>query len=143
MEVHGEDPDCPHHGEETAWAINNTMPHDWQQRVMDLRAERDALSAQLAITRPTPTDSAALATEADGWRNIASAPQDGTPVLVYSDHYGGRITTARWDDDKYAKRPKPRFISSEAVYGRAAFLDTPPTHWRPLPAGPKATGQDQ
>jgi hypothetical protein len=68
MEVHGEDPDCIFHGEETEWAVANILPSDWQQRVMDLRAERDALEA---LTRSTPTDEGAVERALEALDNAA------------------------------------------------------------------------
>ncbi len=69
MEVHGEDPDCIFHGEETEWALANILPSDWQQRVMDLRTERDALES---LTRSIPTDEGAV-------ERVARALCDGDP----------------------------------------------------------------
>lgn len=34
LEVYGEDPDCTLHGVATDWAVENTMPLDWQQYVI-------------------------------------------------------------------------------------------------------------
>lgn len=71
------------------------------------------------------------------WQDISTAPRDGTEILAYTTLFGGRVTMAVWDSDKYAKVPKPRFISRESIYGRADLLKSPPTHWMPLPNPPE------
>lgn len=38
MEVLGEDPNCARHGVETPWALENTLPSEWQNTVIELRA---------------------------------------------------------------------------------------------------------
>lgn len=69
--------------------------------------------------------SAAPAPQGDGWREIDSAPKDGSSILVWL--------------------PKPRFGSNVqhmrtgnvAIIGGGFAFDCPkPTHWMPLPAPP-------
>lgn len=55
----------------------------------------------------------AAAASASGWQDIASAPRDGTPVLIWT---GG---------------PTPH-----ADYYHNGWSGDEPTHWQPLPAGP-------
>ena len=75
-----------------------------------------------------------------GWRVIDDNTPRDESILVYVPRiYGtGRQYIARWDPDKYAKRPKPRFRSSDRMYGDADSALFQPTHWRPLPAPPEA-----
>jgi hypothetical protein len=66
----------------------------------------------LAALRPTDT----------GWRDIATAPRDGTDVLVCDDETGERHVSY-WTGDCWS--------------GRNRFK---PTHWMPLPPAPTDTG---
>lgn len=63
-----------------------------------------------------------------GWQSIEIAPKDGTPVLVWdpvNNRHGGWATRARYN-------------SGEWVIGDLPGKEIFPTHWMPLPAGPKA-----
>lgn len=67
-----------------------------------------------------------LREEADsqGWRDIATAPRDGSPVLVFSAEYGTQ-EVCRWDERR-------------RCWGRyAGYSFSPVTHWRPLPPPPQ------
>jgi hypothetical protein len=60
-----------------------------------------------------------------GWRDIASAPKDGTKILVCDrNEYPRRIWTARWWRDNWQNS--------------AADILLCLTHWQPLPAPPAA-----
>ena len=72
----------------------------------------------------------------NGWQPIATAPKDGSKVLVWSPRYGGNPVIARWSDDRYAKKPIPRFQTTDRAYGARDLFDA--THWQPLPAPPEA-----
>lgn len=67
---------------------------------------------------------------ADGWQPIATAPKDGTAILIYPawGHYpnGERPGEAYW------------FTSPRCARWQIANLTIPcvPTHWRPLPPPP-------
>lgn len=71
------------------------------------------------------------------WQNIETAPKDGTPVLVFPATWSGRTASvAIWDDDKYAKKPRP-YWHREDGFGRVTISrENPPTHWMPLPDAP-------
>ena len=60
-----------------------------------------------------------------GWRDIASAPRDGTRVLCYAPAAEGRASLVRndywWVQERGFAHMRP---------------DHPYTHWRPLPAAP-------
>lgn len=68
--------------------------------------------------------------EADGWRPIAEAPRDGTPVLVAIAGGDFNACSAQWDIRRGC------WTYPCAVHGPG--LD--PTHWCPLPGPPVATG---
>lgn len=71
------------------------------------------------------------------WRTIDSAPKTGESILVYPATWGGKnAAIARWDDNKYAKKPRP-FWKRDDDFGRVSYSrQTPPTHWMPLPDPP-------
>lgn len=72
---------------------------------------------------------AAAALEASGWRDISTAPKDGTWVLVKTPHV---TVAARWNSSW-----PPGFSYSDAhSWHYLAHPDAAPTHWRPLPAPP-------
>lgn len=67
--------------------------------------------------------------DAHGWRPIATAPRDGTRVLVgYKSHCVYRVTLAWYvTDTGYSG-------SDSGWYCDVGFV--PPTHWQPLPPPP-------
>lgn len=67
------------------------------------------------------------------WLDISTAPKDGTKILVLG--IGGNIFLSQWDDDRYAKHPKPYWPMPP--FGITRSRSTPPTHWKPLPKPPK------
>ena len=70
--------------------------------------------------------------ESTGWRDIATAPKDGTPVLAWMFN---RPVIAWWNTQKYHSAPCPYWESagSTGVYRDRC---NQPTHWQPLPEGP-------
>lgn len=66
------------------------------------------------------------APEASQWRTIDSAPKDGESVDVWS-AAGGR------DTDAYFCNGQWRVVTSDDTFATSH----PPTHWMPLPGGPK------
>ena len=71
------------------------------------------------------------------WQLIETAPKDGTAVLVFPPTWGGiSASIAAWEEDVYAKKPRPYWKRFDAL-GRASLSrDKPPTHWMPLPPHP-------
>ena len=57
------------------------------------------------------------------WRDISSAPKDGTQILLYQPQFD-TITTGNWMKEDSSICPNEWFPLSEA------------THWQPLPAPP-------
>lgn len=72
------------------------------------------------------------------WQPIETAPKD-RPVLVHPGLWAGRTCSiATWNDDKYAKKPRP-FWGRDDDMGRITYSrNAPPTHWMPLPPAPEA-----
>ena len=66
------------------------------------------------------------------WLPIETAPKDGTCVLLW---VRGYCEVGQWDNDKYAKRPKP-FWNADGPWGRIGMRAIPPTHWMPIPDPP-------
>ena len=66
-------------------------------------------------------------TPADAWQPIASAPRDGTRVLLWDRVVG--VLHAWWDGREWVHS-----WDSEPIPGQDAL-----THWQPLPAPPEAT----
>ena len=63
------------------------------------------------------------------WRPIASAPHDGTEVLVFVD---GHIAVAIWNEGHWQAT-----VAGKPVPSGAGKLDLgTPSHWRPLPPPP-------
>ena len=70
------------------------------------------------------------------WQPIENAPRDGTCIIVWPPTYHGVTSVARYDDNRYAKKPKPywhRVDDMGVVYSR----HNPPTHFMPVLEGPK------
>jgi hypothetical protein len=75
-----------------------------------------------------------LAEAGDGWRDIETAPKDGTLCLFFAP---GRSKA------KYIERAKRQMIVVDAFSdnwrtGKYQLPENPYTHWRPLPAPPAA-----
>jgi hypothetical protein len=89
------------------------------------------------VIRPTLKDLIALARRAlamqgaGGWRDIASAPKDGTEVLLGFDH-PFVVRTGQWSN--YFKA----WVTGEYS---SPFANRP-TRWQPLPPPPLETGKD-
>lgn len=102
------------------------------QIIADLSNERDTLRARLdAVT--AERDALRAANE---WRDIASAPRDGTAVLGYWIRY-------RADGSRYeALQPfAVIYFQSERWFPLWIREDDQPTHWRPIPPPPASDGE--
>ena len=87
-----------------------------------LRAERDQALADLAALR---------AHEAEGWREIASAPKEpGKDILVYRPDA---------EPDEYIPQVGVDYWSAKHKTWMRSNQNKQPSHWRPLPTKPERT----
>jgi hypothetical protein len=84
-----------------------------------LRGFDEAADAILAALSEQPVS-------AVGWRNIASAPKDGTPFLGWMD----RVEQFYWQSAEGSRPVGWRHFMWVYPEGKG------PTHWQPLPAAP-------
>jgi hypothetical protein len=72
------------------------------------------------------------------WQPIDTAPTDGSIVLLFRPdaHGWGKVTPGRWDNQTFAKRPKPYWEMWFKIGGNTEGRAWPPTYWMPLPAPP-------
>lgn len=76
----------------------------------------------------------------DGWRDIKTAPRDGTRVDLWLPT-AKRFAYGFFYDDHYRTKSKPRpywRTDSEDLFGVAWQRANQPTHWRPLPPPPSS-----
>jgi len=65
------------------------------------------------------------------WQPIETAPKDREILIVRN----GKISIAKWDDDRHAKKPKP-YWSDWSHQGVSFMRKATPSHWQPLPPPP-------
>ena len=86
---------------------------------------------------------AALAAPTSPWLPISSAPKDGTRLWLYFPLFAGSShqEAGYWDVQKYHDKPKPFWNGDgERTYGILHYRKYPPSHYKPLPAGPVEQG---
>jgi hypothetical protein len=69
------------------------------------------------------------------WQPIETAPKD-RHIIVWPPTYTGGCSCAKWDDDRYAKRPRPYWRRIDASFVSDS-RGNPPTHWDDVPEGPE------
>lgn len=103
------------------------------QEVFDIMVARIGRAPVLAFAKPK---------EAEGWRDIASAPKDGVPFLAV---VWGQVRAIKWcaawevwfDDGTDFDKVD---YENDEIFGIGALL---PTHWQPLPEPPSAAGDGE
>lgn len=73
------------------------------------------------------------------WQPIETAPKDRRVELWIPNTWtkgDGRPSHGRWDDDRYARRPRP-FWNYDLFHRISDMRDEPPTHWREPAAAPE------
>lgn len=115
-------------------SANLTDLHTPERRIAEF-VPKESAALIVALVNSLPQIIEALE-RVDEWMPIETAPRDGTPLLLYRP----------WDD-KTMDAGYPGPIWHSAGWGKSAFPgDTfrgeatygKPTHWRPLPAPPRA-----
>ena len=81
----------------------------------------------------------------EAWQPIDTAPHDQEKVLLWiNDPRAPVVTLGQWDDDRYAKKPRPYWrTDDERICGTLYRRANQPTYWQPLPAPPGATLTDE
>lgn len=68
------------------------------------------------------------------WRDIESAPRDGTNFLTWTPRYGVRVGRA------VHRRDHDDWLSHVDQYGGSSKGGERATHWQPLPSPPETDG---
>lgn len=72
------------------------------------------------------------------WQPIETAPRDDRRILGYFPHHGN-IERIWWNDDRYAKKPRPFWNNSHDWSRTSDARRKQPTHWMPFPEPPEDT----
>lgn len=77
------------------------------------------------------------AAKGDGWLPIESAPKEraGWKTQIIQLWDGSRVRQGYWEDNRYAKKPRP-FWAYVGSVGRTDDRSSQPTRWRHLPSPP-------
>lgn len=72
------------------------------------------------------------------WQPMTTAPKDKGPLLGWFPLSSNAqcVYPMHWDDDRYAKRPRPYWNVYGWIWGQSVLRDIQPTHWMPLPSPP-------
>lgn len=91
-------------------------------------------------------DAAPPVEQGEGWRDISTAPKDGTPILIgWIDGNGWTERRAWWVDAfecvGFARSQNPKWRgawsdNAVASFGMEEVHEYQPTHWMPLPPPP-------
>jgi hypothetical protein len=115
------------------------------ERLAELVAAVDNNPAAVLLTHPKDMESALRELqslrEQVRWRPMGEAPRDGTRVLLRLPN--DYIACGAWNDDRYAKKPRPYWDADNTHYmGKTYARERPPTGWMPLPEiGPLPGGE--
>ena len=72
------------------------------------------------------------------WQPIETAPKDKRILLCYP----CRVVCGEWNDDRYARKPRPYWGHDlDRVFGLINARTVPPTHWMLIPDFPNAPEQ--
>lgn len=76
----------------------------------------------------------------NGWRPMDSAPKTKTEPYGRQTQFlavrCNKIIICWWDDDRYAKVPKPYWNGTDAFMGIRRMRENDPAVWQPLPELP-------
>lgn len=109
----------------------------WHGRSGWWLGEGCAMSANDAAKTAQHYDAIAALLEAKGWRDIATAPKDGTLVLLYD---GSRVGMGKWQllSGSSTQYPNGTLEHTETFgwFGHNIASGEQATHWMPLPTPP-------
>lgn len=125
---------------------------DLHKSVSRIKAERDALKAEVGGLQKELLETAEKLTDQTwkndelraqmAWRDIASAPRDGSAILVYGDNYeGGKsFGICHWVKSEFSmweqvSEKRKELVSKDDSNWSDDYYGSP-THWRPLPQPP-------
>lgn len=80
------------------------------------------------------------ATVPEGWRDMDTAPKDGSRVMLLLPErkYWERAIFGSWRTDEHAKHPRPYWThDQERICGTLDTRRYQPVAWQPVPAAPK------
>lgn len=64
------------------------------------------------------------------WQTMDTAPKDGTKILLHIRPH--LYVVGWWSDDKYSRKPRPLWETSDYMYGKTVSRMCPPLHWAPI-----------
>jgi len=99
-------------------------------------AMRKAKAANVRISDGAPE--VACSEWVGGWREMSSAPRDGTPILVW---LGGQVWIAAWEKYNDSSYPYVWQTQTGSALVRPWKDDEEPEAWRPLPEPPTDGGE--
>lgn len=112
-------------------------------RIADLEAQLSAIGAG-GVEPLRPRQCLHGISEPSGWRDIETAPKDGTAVLVYPSTWDDRTcSTASWESDRYAKKPRPYWRRDDDLGRVNRSREALTTHWMPMPLPPSPSSADE
>lgn len=130
LEVHGENPNCTLHGEGTTWALENTLPSEWQERNVELAEEKAALARSLKATAEAAAEHlqtvTALRTENEALRKRV-AEVEGVIIMAaswfddYALHHSNEAWKAVGDLQQSLRLERMRKDKAKAAELRAAL----------------------
>ena len=90
----------------------------------------DAIPAALRLCRNSPK-SVLVHIPQTPWRDIESAPQDGTPILCVKQGSGFQPEILHFEDGVFG------WLTDDMGFGFGCHPNRQPTHWMPLPEPPR------
>jgi hypothetical protein len=71
------------------------------------------------------------------WHPISTAPKDGRRVLLYIPSLQKYVAIGEWNDDRYARTPRPFWEFETGSCPRLLWMrKNQPSHWSELPGPP-------
>lgn len=116
-----------------AWTEYQPEDNDGLAPNADMHCAKRVYQAMLAAA---PTAPPALSQWADGWNfDMEAAPKDRR-ILVWTPVFTEMFVGAKWNDDRYAKKPRPYWELDTKYAGFAAMREKPPVAWTMIPSPP-------